>query len=486
MATESLNLRWSVRVPSEMMARLEEHLFPGDGDEHGAVIGASVVTTSRGVRLLARRLHLAQDGTDYVPGSRSYRMLTAAFVRKCALACEGEGLAYLAIHCHGGEQQVEFSGDDMASHERGYPALLDILDGPPVGALVFARAAVAGDIWLQDRTRVTLDHLEVVGRPNRRLHLAPPPRPSQVDERYDRQARLFGDRGQAVVAGQKVGVIGAGGAGSLIVEHLAHLGVGHLVVIDPDRIEPSNLPRVVGSRRRDARPFLTASGMPLWVRAFGERHRTPKVKIAERVAKQAQRTVRFDPVHDDVTYPAVVDRLIDCDYLFLAADTAQARLVFNALVHQYLIPGVQVGAKAQVEAISGKLLDLFSVFRPVIPGQGCLWCNGLISPARLQEEATSPEQLRRQRYVAEEGVHAPSVITLNAIAVAHATNDYLMSVTGLLSPADLRWMKFFPQENRVATEIPRRDADCPECSPKGRLARGVSQSLPVRQASRHR
>lgn len=481
MATQLLRSPWTVRVPAELMSELETHLFPGDGDEHGAIIGASVVTTSRGVRLLARRLHLAQDSVDYVPGQRGYRMLTASFVQKCALACEAEGLAYLAVHCHDGKHEVDFSPDDFASHERGYPALLDILDGPPVGALVFARSAVAGDIWLPDRTRVPLDYLEVTARPLRRLYPRPLPLPPQADERYDRQARLFGDRGQALLGQQKVGVIGAGGAGSLIVEYLAHLGVGHLVVIDPDRVEPSNLPRVTGSRRRDIRPLLTSPMMPKSIRAFGEKRRTPKVVIAERVAKLAQPTITFDRVHGDATYREAADRLVDCDYLFLAADTAQARLLFNALVHQYLIPGVQVGAKAQVEASSGKLLDLFSVVRSVIPGQGCLWCNGLISPSRLQEEATSPEQLRRQRYIAEQGVHAPSVITLNAIAASHATDDYLMTVTGLLGPSDLRWRKFFPRENEVATEIPRRDADCPECSVKGRMARGPLKSLPVRR-----
>ena len=126
---------------------LEEHLFRAVEDEHGAVIGAAVVETARGCQLLGRRLFLATDGIDYVPGQRGYRMLTADFVRRCALACADEGLAYLAVHNHPGFYRVAFSGDDMASHRRGYPALLDILDGPPVGALVFARQAVAGDIW---------------------------------------------------------------------------------------------------------------------------------------------------------------------------------------------------------------------------------------------------------------------------------------------------------------------------------------------------
>ena len=66
-----------------------------------------------------------------MPGDRSYRMLTAAFVRRCALACAAEGLAYLAVHNHPGTDDVAFSSIEVASHRRGYPAVLDILGGPP-------------------------------------------------------------------------------------------------------------------------------------------------------------------------------------------------------------------------------------------------------------------------------------------------------------------------------------------------------------------
>lgn len=106
----------------------------------------------------------------------------------------------------------------------------------------------------------------------------------------------------------------------------------------------------------------------------------------------------------------VAQLLIDCDYLVLAADSAQARLMVNAVVHQYLIPGVQIGAKIQL-GDGGTILDVFSLVRPMNPGEGCLWCNQLISPTRLQEEALTPAQRRLQRYVADEEVHAPSVIT---------------------------------------------------------------------------
>lgn len=474
--------RWSLRLSSDHMDQLMAHLFPGDGDEHGAVIAAGIVSTPRGTRLLARDIVIAEDGVDYVPGRRGYRMLTADFVTDNILRCASERLVYLAVHCHGGGDSVGFSGDDLSSHERGYPALLDLADGLPVGALVFASGAVAGDIWLPDRRRVELHGATVVGRPQT-LFFPNRPRYGASDSTYDRQARLFGDRGQAVLNGQKVGVIGAGGAGSLIIEYLARLGVGHLVVVDPERIELSNLPRIVGSTRADAHAWLAASNHPNWMRRLGQRLARRKTSIARRVARQANRRIIVDKVVGDIATDSVAQQLVDCDFIFLAADSMRARLVFNAVVHQYLIPGAQVGAKVTVHRDTGDVLDVFSVYRPVIPGSGCLWCNGLISPGRLQEEALSQADRQEQRYVEEASVVAPSVITLNSIACAHAVNDYLFSVTGLLAQGTSNaYRRFLPSEADFMLDEPRRDPDCTECGagPKGRFGFGSTLRLPTR------
>lgn len=45
MAAQPMTGPWTLRMSADMAATLRKHLFPGDGDEHGAVIGASVVTT---------------------------------------------------------------------------------------------------------------------------------------------------------------------------------------------------------------------------------------------------------------------------------------------------------------------------------------------------------------------------------------------------------------------------------------------------------
>jgi len=158
-----------------------------------------------------------------------------------------------------------------------------------------------------------------------------------------------------------------------------------------------------------------------------------------------------------------------------------ALLVFNALVHQYLIPGAQVGAKVMVDKTTGEILDVFSVYRPVLPGIGCLWCNGLISPSRLQEEAFTETERHQQRYIEESTIHAPSVITLNAVASAHAVDDYLFSVTGLLARRTTNpYRRFLPREADFMLNEPRRDPDCTECGngPKGRLGGGSGMRLP--------
>jgi hypothetical protein len=201
------------------------------------------------------------------------------------------------------------------------------------------------------------------------------------------------------------------------------------------------------------------------------------------VARQANPGIRFTGIYGSIVDDRVAEELVDCDHLFLAADTMQARLVFNAVVHQYLIPGTQVGAKVTVHRDSGDVLDVFAVSRPILPHLGCLWCNELIDTARLQEEAQEEAQVERQRYVDDPAVTAPSVITLNALATAHAANDYLFTMTGILRPdAVADYLRLLPRTADLSFDAPRKDLICPECGTDGRLGRGPQRRLPTRRA----
>jgi hypothetical protein len=446
---------WRIIIGGADWDRLWHHHFPGDGDEHGSVLLCGVVDDGDHRRLLVREVVLAREGIDYVSSERGYRRLTAAFVAETVDRCARDGLAYLAVHNHWGRGFVAFSSVDTASHERGYPALLDITRGGPVGALVLAEDAAAGDIWTS-RDRSKLEALVVTGPARKRLTPAPPPS-FAAEPACDRQVRLFGDRGQQILRSLRVGLLGLGGAGSLINQALAHLRVGTVVGVDDDIIDETSLPRVVGATADDAEAG------------------TPKVDVAARLVDAIGSGTRFEGIRANAVDAAAALALSRCDVLFLAGDSMQARHVANAICQQYLIPGFQVGAK--VPATDGVVGDPFAVARVLGPDGLCMWCAELISATKLQEEGLSHEQRRFAQYVP--GVIAPSVITMNALSTALAMNDFLFMVTGLLEARELtpRWYYF---GTRTFAEETARGGDpsCPECAK--RKARGDRARLPVK------
>lgn len=470
---------WTLTMDEPLYDRLTSHLFPGDGDEHGAVVACGMSRSARGTRLLARELFLARDGVEFVPGRRGYRMLTAEFVRDKIRFCRDEKLIYLAVHNHGGRDSVGFSGPDNDSHERGYPALLDI-SGQPVGALVLAENAVAGDIWTPDRSRRAVKETVILGRNARGLYPAPPPSPPKADYTYDRQARWFGDRGQDLLGRTKVGVVGAGGVGLPLVTMLGRLGVGTIVVVDPERVEPVNLPRLPEARRLDAMmPLRNIPGTG----GIANRLATRKIRLAKRAVRRAnpKRTLVGLPMN--VIEPEAVHELVDCDFIFLAADSHLARMVVNAISYQYLIPAIQIGTRIDVDDQSGAVGDIRTNVRLMLPSTGCLRCNQLISGTRLQEESLGKKERERNRYVDE--VPAPSVITFNTFSAAQAATDFLLMMGGFIKgQAPLDYLRFRPRERKGEPVRPiSNKAACRDCgtTPSSRRARGDAVELPLPQ-----
>ncbi|QJW85939.1 hypothetical protein HK414_26420 [Ramlibacter terrae] len=116
----------------------------------------------------------------------------------------------------------------------------------PVGALVFGLRSLQVDLWWSKTERGRLKHCTVVGSRIRRLYSSPSraPRAAYLPS-VDRRVRFLGEAGQAQLAGARVAVVGLGGVGSMVVQDLARMGVGDLLLIDTDRFEETNLSRVV-------------------------------------------------------------------------------------------------------------------------------------------------------------------------------------------------------------------------------------------------
>jgi hypothetical protein len=118
---------------------------------------------------------------------------------------------------------------------------------------------------------------------------------------------------------------------------------------------------------------------------------------------------------------------------------------------------------------------------------GCLRCNDLINLRRLGEESVGdPGQVRNQRYIDEPEVHAPSVITLNALGVGWAANTFMQYIVGLRElPSDFQLLRTAPVaagSSYITMQEPNVNSDCHVCgsAPHSAFGTGDRQDLPTR------
>ncbi len=448
-----------------------EHLYRGDISEHAGVFLCGWQTRGESVVLTVREFIPARDGIDYVLSPEGHGRLQALFIDDALTRAKAQNLAYLAIHNHLSDDWVRFSSVDLASHEYGYPTLRSLNAGLPVGAAVFGSHSVEVDLWMPDQRRLSLKSARIVGKAVQHLYAGPQHAPvAAYQEQFDRQLPFL--RGaQGLIHDTAIGIVGLGGLGSQLLEPLVRLGFSKFVLIDPDHLELSNYSRVHGAVRDD----LPRDGK------LG----VAKVEIAKRLLLSINPDAEVEAIVGDVARGATSVRLRHCDFIFLAADTAEARLTCNAITQQFFIPMVQVGTKVHIEQKGEErvLRGVFGAVRHVRPGSGCLWCNGLIDRAALANATKSQEQRERERY----GVQAPSpaVVTFNAEVAARAMNEFLSSyIAPHAKPqhgsGDYVLLDLMSGE-REGVE-PTASPDCPFCAasnPSSLLGKSATVATPV-------
>jgi molybdopterin/thiamine biosynthesis adenylyltransferase len=451
-------------MTAEQIASVRAHLFREDHDEHAAILLVGAHRHSAGTSLLGRELHLIAD-EEFLPGEHGYRQIAPSALARLGNRAYDEELGLVSIHSHpGADRHVGLSPDDLQGHRRVFAHLLDIVGGHPVGGIAMGERSAAGEVWLTSDDIGALDYLTVVGESSETLSDQPCTESAKTAERFDRQVRLFGADGQQLLRELSVAVVGVGGGGSMLIEQLAHLGVGEIIAVDYDTVAEHNLSRIIGATTHDARED------------------TKKVEVARRLVAQIDPQVRFTALDGDVVDNHVAEQLKHSDFILLASDSHLSRLVVNALANAYLIPAVQIGAKVDVRP-DGSIEQIYCAIRPIFPPEGCLHCAGVIDPLALQRETATEEERIAQDYLGQDsGVIDPSVITLNAVTAAAAMNVLLLSTVGLgrgglglhqlHTPANGGWLKLQAQRND----------GCPWCSlaTYSRFARGDGAALPVR------
>ena len=249
-----------------------------------------------GPRLIVRDLVLIPD-EDLERATDSVSVSLSALINVMNRAVR-EDVILVEAHSHPlAPGRVAFSPIDEQGQAELVEYLSDVMPGRSYGAVVVGHRAVQGRVW-RDATPAPLDRILVTGEVLDQWpgDGSPPSSSSDASSRppakYDRQVRAFGPEGHDRIASSSVAIAGLGGIGSIVAQELAHLGVQDIVLIDDDRIEDSNLNRLVGATPGDVGRLKVDVAAEQYLRVHPEaRVTTVPAQIRDQVAIAAAANV---------------------------------------------------------------------------------------------------------------------------------------------------------------------------------------------------
>ena len=222
-----------------------------------AFLLASRNTSALNTRLLVCEM-IPASPADFTYQSRGGLEPKAEFVAATIKRCLKEGWHLIEVHSHPFDagNRTTFSAVDWANDRKKMPALASIIPEPFLHAtMVVGQKALDAHFYDRASQRIRpISQVTLVGERVQQLMTTSNrgmKRGKPVDERFHRQALFFGSATQHALARSTVAVVGLGGLGSLVATQLAHLGIGHLILIDPDHVERSNLNRLFGAGPAD-------------------------------------------------------------------------------------------------------------------------------------------------------------------------------------------------------------------------------------------
>ncbi|MBL8077454.1 MAG: ThiF family adenylyltransferase [Anaerolineales bacterium] len=147
------------------------------------------------------------------------------------------------------------------------------------------------------------------------------------------------------VRNAKVLVIGAGALGNEVIKNLALMGIGHIFIVDFDKIEAANLSRSVLFREAD--------------------NNRSKAEIAAARAKSVNPDIHVQYLNGDVTTQLGLGIFRRMDAIIGCLDNREARLAVNRFCYWMNKPWVD-----------GAIQELLGLMRVFVPGQGaCYECT---------------------------------------------------------------------------------------------------------------
>lgn len=217
------------------------------------------------------------------------------------------------------------------------------------------------------------------------------------DPRHSRQDFL-GAEAPRLFSSLRVGIVGLGGGGSHVVQQLAHVGFQRYALFDADRIQDTNLNRLVGATQRDVEA------------------RELKVRIAERVIRGINPSAEVGLFA--CRWQERAEALRSCELIIGCVDGFAERRELEACARRHLVPYLDIGL--DVHQVGEGPPEMAGQIILSMPGHPCMQCLGFLSEKNLAKEAA--------RY-GDAGIR-PQVVWANGVLASTAVGLLVDLVTG--------------------------------------------------------
>ncbi len=460
--------RATLVMSEEQFKQFRSQLLKDDGLERAAFLFLGRHELGDRLELYAHRMmtpadsdYRQQHGTVVEPGPE-YVLETFAAFNRC------ETPVYLHAHSHPFSTQASFSGID----ERYRPGEVESLKQYVSLADNTVNAQYARLVYGRDETGFTADCLDLAGAPVAVIDAirivgsnglrtltsgsiktaAASDAQALAGERLDRNIRWLGEEGQMRLCRTHLVICGLGGIGSALVANASGLGFRRLTLVDPDRVEPSNLNRLFGAVRKDV----------------GQQ----KVEVMARQLKRIDPETEVYTVAKPLNDAAAREAIVRGDLIICGLDSIEARLDAQILAARHLKPLLDLGSGIILEGSSRRVAQMGAQASFYIPGGPCLLCQGL-DPSRIIS-AEHREMRRAIGYVEGTDETPPSVITINSIIAGIGMDLVVKYLTGFAAyPAYLRYDLLSHATHEYSFD---KRQECPVCGEDGVEGKGSDES----------
>lgn len=437
-------MKHSLIFPGRSFASMKEALLAASPREASAIILAN---RGGAGRLLVEKI-INPPVEAYETQTEVRIVLKPDFLAGPLKLARDTGCSLFLCHTHPFDTDPKFSPVDDRGEAVLMPSVFARAHKGPHGTLVLGTEGFSGRVYSSPSRIDELAELSVVSSYVSLQGLESAARPTAAA--FDRNIRAIGEEGQSLLRSLTVGVVGLGGTGSVVVEQLAHLGVGKLLLIDDDVIEETNLNRVIGAGTLDVG--------------------RPKADVAAAlVLRSGAGTTAAVPIRGSVLEPEAGRRLLECDFVFCCTDNHGSRAVLNQLAYQYLLPTIDMGIR--IDAEQGRVKSMAGRVQMLAPTLSCLQCNGFLDPEMVRRDLMSDAERAADRYIIGDPQPQPAVVSLNSTVSSLGVTMFLSAVTGF--PMKARHQNYLIGEGTVRGVATDPLNGCIVCSStRGALAKG--------------